>query len=90
MLFPHSLVCNPVFGRGVSLRAKRRVYQAVVRPILLYGCETWPARVADERMLAVFDNDSTHRIVHVRRSNCVPTTELRCRLHLTSIPVQLI
>ncbi len=22
----------------------------------LYGCETWPVRVADERMLTVFDN----------------------------------
>ncbi len=30
---------------------KNRVYQAVVRPILLYGCETWPVRVADERLL---------------------------------------
>ncbi len=34
--------------REISLRTKGRVYQAVVRSILLYGCETWPVRVADE------------------------------------------
>ncbi len=40
--------------REISLRTKGRVYQAVVRSILLYGCETWPVRVADERVLEVF------------------------------------
>ncbi len=37
----------------ISLRTKGRVYQAIVRSILLYGCETWPVREADERMLEV-------------------------------------
>ncbi len=36
--------------REISLRTKGRVYQTVVRSILLYGCEIWPVRVADERM----------------------------------------
>ncbi len=36
--------------REISLRTKGRVYQAVVRSILLYGCEPWPVQVADERM----------------------------------------
>ncbi len=34
--------------REISLSTKGRVYQ---RSILVYGCETWPARVADERIL---------------------------------------
>ncbi len=34
--------------REISLRIKSMVYQAVARSILLYGCETWPVRVADE------------------------------------------
>ncbi len=33
-----------------------------MRWILLYGCETWSARVADERRMEVFDNDSIHRL----------------------------
>ncbi len=34
----------------------------------LYHCAmpTWPVGVADERMLAVFDNDSTQHIIQVR------------------------
>ncbi len=72
------------------MRTKGRVYQAVVRSILLYGCETWPVRVADERMLEVFDNDSIRRILRVRRRDCVPSVELRRRLCLTSIPALLV
>ncbi len=60
-----------------------------MRSILLYGCETWPVRVADERMLEVFDNDSIRCILRVRRRDCVPSVELRRRLCLTSIPALL-
>ncbi len=63
----------------------------MVLSILLYGCETWLKREADERMLATFNNNnSIHHILHVRRKVCVPTSEMRCRLRLTSIPVQLV
>ncbi len=72
------------------MRTKGRLYQAVVRSILLYGCETWPVRVADERMLKVFDNDSIQRILRVRRTDCVASVELRRRLCLTSIPALLV
>ncbi len=74
--------------REISLRTKGRVYQAVVRSILLYGYEIWPVRVADERMLEVFDNDSIHRILRVRRRDYVPSVELRRRL--TRIPPLLV
>ncbi len=74
----------------ISLRTKGRVYQAVVRSILLYGCETWPVRVADERMLEVSDNDSIRRILRIRRRDCVPFVKLRRRLCLTRIPALLV
>ncbi len=73
----------------IPTRTKGRVYQAVVFSIL-FGCETWPVRVADERMLEVFDNDSIRRILRVRRRDCVPSVELRRRLRLTSIPALLV
>ncbi len=74
----------------ISLSTKGRVYQAVVRSILLYGCDTWPVRVADERVLEVFDNDSIRRILRVRRRDCVQSVELRRRLCLTSISALLV
>ncbi len=45
--------------------------------VLLYDCETWSVRVADERMLEVFDNDSIRRILQARRRDCLPAVELR-------------
>ncbi len=69
--------------REITLRTKGRGYQAVVRSILLYGCETWPVRVADERMLEVFDNDRIRRILRVRRRDCMPSVKLCRRLCLT-------
>ncbi len=74
----------------MTYNGKRKVNYLLVRSILLYGCETWSVRVADERMLEVFDNDSIRRILRVRRRDCVPSVELRRRLCLTSIPALLV
>ncbi len=41
------------------------------------GCETWPVRPLTKRVPVVFDNDRIHRILLVRRRDCVPTVELR-------------
>ncbi len=57
----------------------------MVRSILLYGNKTWPVRVADERMLEVFDNDNILRTLRARRRDCAPSVELRRRLCLASI-----
>ncbi len=58
--------------------------------ILLNGCETWPVRVADERMLEAFDNDSIRRILRVKRRDCVPFVKLRRHLCLTSMSALLV
>ncbi|VDO85812.1 unnamed protein product [Schistosoma margrebowiei] len=42
--------------RDIRLSTKGRVYWAAVRPVLLYGSETWPVRVEDIRRLLVFDH----------------------------------
>ena len=41
--------------KDVSLKVKGRVYNTTVRPVLLYGCETWAMRAEDARRLEVFD-----------------------------------
>ncbi len=61
-----------------------------MRSVLLYGCETWPVRVADESLLEAFDNDNIHRVLRVRRRDCVPSVELRRRLCLSSMPALLV
>ncbi|KER31264.1 hypothetical protein T265_02455 [Opisthorchis viverrini] len=50
---------------GLSLNLKGRVYQATVRAVLSYGCETWPTRAADLGRLQVFDNRCLRTIAGV-------------------------
>ncbi len=57
---------------------------------LLWSVSNNLVRVADERILEVFDNNSTRRILRVRRRDCVPSLELRRRLCRTSIPALLV
>ncbi len=61
-----------------------------MRSILLYGCETRPVRVAEERILEGLYNDSIRRILRVRRRDFVPYAELRRRLCPTSTPALLV
>ncbi len=75
-LILQSCLCSQ---RKISFCTKGWVYQAVMRSILLNNCETWTVRLADERMLKVFDNESIRCFLHVRRRDCVPTAELRRR-----------
>lgn len=75
--------------REIALRTKSRVYQAVVRSILLYGCETWPVRVADLKKVEVFDNDCLRRILCFRRIDRVRTSTLRQTCRLQPIPAAL-
>lgn len=43
-----------VLGDGkISARVKGKVFKSVVRPIILYGAETWPIRKAQENKLEV-------------------------------------
>ncbi len=76
--------------REISLRTEGRVYKTVVCSILLYDCEKWLVRVGDERVLAVFDNDSIPRILHMRSRDWVPWVELWRRLCLTRTPVLVV
>ncbi len=43
--------------RKISLKTNGRIYEALVRTVLLYGGETWPVHVEDLRRLEVLDND---------------------------------
>ncbi len=73
---PHSLACAPVFGCGVKYRCVQMAGPA--RQWCAQFCSTIArhVRVADERTLEAFDNDSIHRILHFRRRDCVPSVKL--------------
>ncbi len=62
-------------------RTKGRIYESVVRTILLYGCESWPLRVEYQRRLEVFYNGCLCRIRGRGRLDRVPCAIRRHRLH---------
>ena len=40
---------------NLELASKKRLVNALILPISLYGCETWTLRAADERMINSFE-----------------------------------
>ncbi len=76
--------------RELSGRTKGRIYETEVRTTVLYGCETWPLRVEDQRRLEVFDNDCLRRILGCRGQDRIPYVALRHRLHLRALPSGLL
>ncbi len=76
--------------REISRKSRSRVCTAVVRTILLYGCESWPLRVDDRKRLEVFDNDCLRRIRRCNRPDRVPCAVLRQRLQLPNLPALLL
>nr|VZI20836.1 unnamed protein product [Spirometra erinaceieuropaei] len=65
--------------RDLSIATKIRVYRASVRSLLLYGCECWALRVADERKLEVFDHHCLRIILGVKLTDFVSNEIVRAR-----------
>ena len=63
----------------ISLRTKIRVFRAAVRPILTYGCETWPLRIEDVRKLEVFDHRCLRMILKVKWYDMISNDTIRQR-----------
>ncbi|XP_018649176.1 hypothetical protein Smp_117990 [Schistosoma mansoni] len=63
--------------RDVSLAVKGRIYNASVRTVLLYACETWSLRVEDVRRLSVFDHRCLRRIADIQWQHHVSNAEVR-------------
>ena len=71
--------------RDVRLQTKSRIYHAVVRSVLLYGCEAWQLRVEDLRRLQVFEHSCLRRILGVRLTDRLRNEELRRRCGLSTL-----
>ena len=65
-------------SRLLSKNLKSKIYRTIILPIVLYGCETWPLTLREERKLRVFENMVLSRIFGPRREEV--TGEWR-RLH---------
>ena len=73
--------------REISTATKGHIYQAIVRTILISGCETWPLRAVDLRKLEVFDNYCLRYILRCHQIDRVSTTTC---LNLRPLPPVLL
>lgn len=66
-------------NRRISMKTKRRVYFACIRPVLIYGCETWPLKKEHERKLDAFEHRAWRRILRISYRDRVTNIEVRNR-----------
>ena len=51
----------------LSKNLKIKIYRTIILPVVLYGCETWPLALREERRPRVFENRVLRRIFGPRR-----------------------
>ena len=51
-------------SRRISRRTKIRLFKTLVKPVLMYGCETWKMTRTDARSIDVFRNRCLRRILN--------------------------
>jgi hypothetical protein len=51
----------------LSKNVKIRIYETVILPVVLYGCETWSLTLREEHILGVFENRVLGRIFGPKR-----------------------
>jgi len=54
------LVCYPK-------NIKIKIYRTIIFPVVLYGCETWPVTLREERRLRVLENRVLRKIFGPKR-----------------------
>ena len=72
-------------GKSFPLLTKGKIYQACVRSVMLYGCETWPVKEEDMKRLESNDNRMIRWMYGVSLREQIPSHDLRNRLSLSSI-----
>jgi hypothetical protein len=61
-------VQSPLSSRLLSRNVKVKMYRTIIRPVVVYGCETWSLTLREEHSLRVFDNRVLRRIFGCKRN----------------------
>jgi hypothetical protein len=55
----------------ISKNLKIKIYETVILPVVLYGCETWSLTLKEEHRLRVFENRVLRKIFGPKREEDV-------------------
>ena len=67
---------------SVSRRAKIRLYKTLVKPVLMYGWETWKMTEGDAKRIDVFQNRCQRRIMKIKWQDKISNRELLKRANV--------
>jgi hypothetical protein len=60
-------VQNLLSSSLLSKNVKINIYRTIIKPVVLYGCETWLLTLTEEHRLRVFENRVLRRIFVAKR-----------------------
>jgi hypothetical protein len=63
----YQLVQNLLSSRLLSKNENNSIYETIILPVVLYGCETWSPTLREEHGLRVFDNRVLRKIFGLKR-----------------------
>merc|ERR1712090_13213 len=66
-------------NRNMSMEAKVGMYEGIVEPTLLYGCEAWTLNVHERRKVEAVEMSCLRSICGVRRMDRIANVEIRRR-----------
>lgn len=69
----------------LSKKSKMRLYKVLVRPVILYACETWPTSKEDERKLAVLERKFLRRIFGPKKNDQTGEYEIRSNKEIKNL-----
>ena len=68
---------NKIWTCGsLTLKTKVRIFNTTVKPVLMYGAETWRTTAAGSRKLQTFINSCLRKILRIRWPNVITNEEL--------------
>ena len=63
--------------RHISREAKVRMYEGIIEPSLLYGCEVWTLKVRERKSIEAAEMNCLRNICGLRGIDSVPDVEIR-------------
>lgn len=71
--------------KNIPLKARAKVYQSCIRPVLLYGSETWPMNKTMESTLHRTEMKLLRWMLHVQLSNKIRSEDILKRFNMKTI-----
>lgn len=78
-------LANIFKSKQVSLKFKTTLHKFVIRPVILYACETWPTTKGDEEKIAILQKRILKRIYGPRKNNETGQYKIRNNIELRQL-----